>query len=225
MVVFNHIPRTGGTFLIEKLRGTHFGSGPVIGFGERGPLVRRLLCNREYRPEMLIYHTSGKRFEREFRRRPNDFVFTLLRNRVDMVYSNFAYMSARITRGDKLPGWTAAQQSALGTTIEEHVDRVLTMGGPDWEYPSDLDSYDFVGITEEMSLSLRALNEVFGTNILNDAPINSVSCEKMYRRGDLEEKFAEQMRLFERARAQLRSRCRAGEHAKLWGGRHFGVRV
>jgi len=205
MVVFNHIPRTGGTFLVEKLRGTRFGSGPVVDFRDQGPFVRRLLCNREYRPEMLIYHTSGKRFEREFRRRAGDFVFTLLRNRVDMVYSNFAYMSARIRRGDELPGWTTAQRSFFGRTMEEHVDRVLATGGPDWEYPSDLEAYDFVGITEEMSLSLCVLNEVFGTNILNDAPINSVLCEKMYRRRDLEEKFAEQMRLFRRAQALLRN--------------------
>jgi hypothetical protein len=206
MVVFNHIPRTGGTFLVEKLRGTHFGCGPMIDFGDRGPFVRRLLCNREYRPEMLIYHTSGKRFEHEFKRRPGDFVFTLLRNRVDMVYSNFAYMSARIRRGDALPGWTAQQRSNFGRTMEEHVDRVLAMRGPDWEYPSDLDPYDFVGMTEEMGLSLRVLNEVFGTNILNSAPVNSVPCEKLYRRRDLEDKFAEQMRLFQRARELLRSR-------------------
>jgi len=177
----------------------------MIDFRDQGAFVRRILCNREYRPEMLIYHTSGQRFEREFQRRPDDFVFTLLRNRVDMVYSNFAYMNARISRGDKLPGWTAAQRSVFGKTLEEHVDRVLATGGPDWEYPSDLDAYDFVGITEEMNLSLRVLNEVFGTNILNDGPINSVQCEKMYRRQDLEDKFADQMRLFRRAQALLRS--------------------
>jgi hypothetical protein len=208
VIVFHHIPRTGGTFLIEKLRQTSLGCGPTIEFSAPSRFVPRVLCNQEYRPVMLIYHTSGKRFERDFHRRPGDFVFTFLRNRVDMVYSNFAYMRMRIRRGDKLNGWTDSQHRYFERSIEEHVDGLLAADEPDSEYPCDLKGYDFVGITEEMSLSLRVLNKLSGTALVNDEPINSVSSEKMYRRQDLEHKFAEQMELFRRARALLQNRAK-----------------
>src|SRR5882762_3420906 len=137
MIIFNHIPRTGGTFLIEKLRQSKFGLGPTITFNAQGTHVPRLLTDDEYRPTMLIYHVAGSKFERTFHRRSGDFVFTFLRNRVDMVYSNFTYMQERIKRGDSLPGWTATDRRYFERSIEDHVDTVLTSHTPDVEYPTD----------------------------------------------------------------------------------------
>lgn len=206
MIVFNHIPRTGGTFLIEKLRKTPFGSGPTVDFAQPNRFVPRLLCDADYRPSMLIYHASGTKFVRAFRRRRGDVVFTFLRNRVDMVYSNFAYMKARIARGDDLPGWGHAQRAYFDRTLEQHIDGILKTSTADTEYPADLSAYDFVGITEEMNLSLRILNQFLGVTIVNDGAINSVPGEKLYRRMELERRFAPQTAIYSHARTLLRSK-------------------
>ena len=107
MFVFNHIPRTGGTFLLTKLRATERYGGPEVSFGP--PVAPRVCFSRSYRPEMLVYHCGGLAFSQRYRRQPGEFTFTLLRDRVDMTYSNFAYMKNRISRGDRIPHWTEAQ--------------------------------------------------------------------------------------------------------------------
>jgi hypothetical protein len=205
MIIFNHIPRTAGTFLIKKLRATDLVSGPRIRFGAPLKWIPEILCNADYRPVMLVYHTSGAEFARTYERRPGDFVFTFLRNRIDMAYSNFAYMKRRIERGDELGDWTDIQRQYFCRTIEEHIDTILNYHEPDKEYPSDLAIYDFVGITERMNLSLSALSRILQTSLSNDELVNSVPSEKTYRRGELKEKFAAQQDLYRRAEAALLS--------------------
>ena len=154
---------------------------------------------------LLSYHTSGSEFARVFRRRAGDFVFTFLRNRVDMVYSNFAYTKARIERGDRFPGWTEHQYRHFRGSLEDHIDTFLSEDASDGAYPPDLSLYDFVGITEEMDRSLMVLNRVLGTRIANCGTINSFPCEKTYRRNELERKLARQLETYRGAREQLLS--------------------
>ncbi len=100
MVILNHIPRTAGTFLLAQLRQAPLANGyrTIQPFRRMTP---RIYLDHESRPSLLVYHTSGTEFARHFKRRKGDWVFTFLRNRVDMLYSNFAYMKQRVERGDR----------------------------------------------------------------------------------------------------------------------------
>lgn len=203
MVVFNHIPRTSGTFILQKLRTSGFAGGVRIDFNLPEKWIPEIYCDIYFRPVMMRYHVRGKEFGRVHIRRPGDFVFTFLRNRVDMAYSNFAFMKMRVVRGDCFPNWNYEQYSYYRQTVQEHVDVLLRSGEPDDTYPTNLAIYDFIGITEEMDRSLEVLNRVLGTQIVNDCLINAVPCEKTYRRRELEQKFGRELRMYELARAKL----------------------
>ena len=203
MLIFNHIPRTAGTFLQQEIRQSGFAAGPRVHLGRPEKWAPDILCGASYRPVMLIYHVCGGQFARVYRREPGDFAFTFLRNRVDMIYSNFAYMKARVERGDEPRDWSAAQVNRFRGTINEHVDELLRLQPADQEYPPDLALYDFVGITEEMDRSLRVFNSITGTSLRNTGVVNSATCEKNHRRDELERWLAPQMELFHCARARL----------------------
>lgn len=202
MIIFNHIPRTAGTFVIEKIRASGLCDGPRIDLGRPAKWIPTIHCDRAYRPRMLTYHCSGIEFANVYARHPGDFTFTFLRNRVDMVYSNFAYMKARVERGDRFRGWPVQRYDYFRRTVREHVDNVLR-GGDDEAYPTDLAVYDFVGVAEDMDRSLAVLDKVLGTALRNDERVNCVPSEKTYRRIELERRFAPQLEMYERARERL----------------------
>jgi hypothetical protein len=202
MIVFNHIPRTAGTFIVEKIRASGLCDGPRIDLRRREKWIPTMHCDRFYRPRMLTYHCSGIEFGNAYQRHPGDFTFTFLRNRVDMIYSNFAYMSVRVRRGDRFSGWPAQRYEYYRGSVRQHVDNVLR-GKEDDTYPSDLTLYDFIGVTEDMDRSLNVLNKVLGTALSNDQHINCVASEKTYRRAELETKFAAQIEIHARAREIL----------------------
>jgi hypothetical protein len=152
-----------------------------------------------------VYHVGGIEFGAVYRRRPSDFVFTFLRDGVDIVYSNFAYMKARVKAGDHIPRVTPEQRSHFRDTLEKHVDNVLRASSPDNSFPQNLDLYDFVGIAEEMTASLEVLTRVLRTRLENDRLINSVPSDKTYRRAELRELYAPQTALYELARKRLLS--------------------
>ena len=203
MLVFHHIPRTGGTFLNETLRRSAFAGGPKIHLATGEKWVPDIYLDRVFRPVMSTYHTSGAEFSRVFDRRPGDYVFTFLRDRVDMVYSNYHYMRARVLRGDLLEPWAAGADAHFRRPLEEHVDALLASTSPDGEYPPSLELYDFVGITEEMSRSLAVLSRVLGCPLPNERVINSVPGPKEYRRAELEAKYRRERELYEEARRRL----------------------
>jgi hypothetical protein len=203
VLVFHHIPRTGGTFLNETLRNSALAGGPKIHLATDRKWVPDIYLDREFRPVLLTYHTSGAEFARVWRRRPGDYAFTFLRDRVDMVYSNYHYMRARVVRGDRFEPWAAGANEAFGRSLEEHVDSLLAAAAPDHEYPPDLGLYDFVGITEEMTRSLAALGRAIGAELRNDRVVNSVPGPKEYRRAELAAKYARERELYRLARERL----------------------
>ena len=206
MIVFNHIPRTAGTFIVEKIRASGLCDGPRIDLGRPQKWIPTIHCDRACRPRMLTYHCSGTEFANAYQRHAGDFAFTFLRNRVDMVYSNFAYMKARVERGDRFPGWSLRQYDHYRASARHHVDNILQSRQEDL-YPADLDPYDFVGIAEDMERSLNVLNKVLGTSLRNDKRVNCVPSDKTYRRDELEAKFAPQLALYAAARERLLSRA------------------
>jgi hypothetical protein len=195
VLVFHHIPRTGGTFLGQTIKASPFAGGPMVHLGANQKWVPDLYLDRVFRPVMLCYHCSGAEFAHVFDRRPGDFVFTFLRDRVDMVYSNYAYMRRRVDRGDALQPWATGAHEHFARPLEEHVDALLASEAPDHEYPPRLDLYDFVGVTERMTDSLAVLSRVLGTPLPNDRFLNHVPVEKVYRRADLERKYARERAL------------------------------
>ena len=202
MIIFNHVPRTAGTFIVEKIRESGFCDGPRIDLRRSEKWIPTFHCDRTYRPRMLTYHCSGIEFANHYQRDPGDFAFTFLRNRVDMIYSNFAYMSVRVRRGDRFPGWSQQRYDYYRGGMRQHVDNVLRSKQDD-TYPTDLTCYDFVGIAEDMDRSLNVLSKVLGITLSNDKRVNCVGSEKTYRREELESKFAVQLKMHARARKIL----------------------
>jgi len=210
MIVFNHIPRTAGTFIIEKLRASGLCDGPRIDLRRAAKWVPSMHCDRAYRPRMLTYHCSGAEFAAHYRRLAGDFTFTFLRDRVDMVYSNFAYMKARVQRGDRFRGWPEERYRYYRESVAQHVDNVMR-GRHEDAYPADLAIYDFVGIAEDMDRSLAVLGQALGVALENDRRINCVASDKTYRRADLESRFGPQREMHARARRALHD----GSYASL----------
>lgn len=200
MIVLHHLPRTGGTFLRDQLR-IHVAPGPEISFGA-SRLTPRLMCDAYYRPRVLVYHCSGAEFRTAYRREDGDFVITFVRDPVDLVYSNFAYMQRRLLRGDvalsERREWAYYERS-----MHAHVDDVISGAvGVDWLH-RDLDGFDFVGVTERMPESIAALNAALGTSLAAGPPLNGARGDRTYRRAELAKVLARPRRLYQAALDRL----------------------
>jgi hypothetical protein len=132
-------------------------------------------------------------------------VFTFVRNRTDMCYSNHAYMRRRIQAGKAPSGWSAQSLARFNRPIEAHIDEILATSSPKRELPFSLDVYHFVGVTEWMEESLLRLSERIGAALGANPDRNAVPTEKVYRRGELDVCFAPEHRIYALACARLSS--------------------
>jgi hypothetical protein len=200
MIVLHHMPRTGGTFLRKQLR-LHLAPGPEISFGA-GRLTPRLLCDVNYRPRVMVYHCSGPEFRAVYRREDGDFTVTFVRDPVELVYSNFAYMQSRLQQGDA-PSARSSEWAYYARSMEAHVDDVIEGSVTAGWIETDLDCFDFVGVVEEMPKSIAALNAALGTSLATGPPLNQIQGERSYRRAELASVLAGQRRTYDAALERL----------------------
>ena len=202
MIVLHHLPRTGGTFLRNQLH-THVAPGPQVSFG-LGRLVPSLMCDADYRPRVLVYHCSGPEFRTAYRREDGDFTVTFVRDPVDLVYSNFAYMQRRLLHGAAgvaaRPEW-AYYMRGLRAHVDDVINGIVTIN---WMHAS-LDVFDFVGVTERMPESIFALNSALGLSMAVGPALNQVGGDRSYRRTELAEALMPQRRLYQAALGRLGS--------------------
>lgn len=221
LIIYHHIPKAGGSFIIKKLADIFnscrfsFQDAELAGFEEiKKGLYARLgrSGTRRFLESINWDNHEGKGIEfvtshdmfdpRHFQKRDEDFYFTFMRHPVDRCYSSIYYMK-RVTKTSLLPEYKRVKET-WGLPLDVLIDRLLQQPFESRYDPQSLAKLDFVGVTEEMDRSLKVLNGVLGTRIKNDERINANEGEDYsYRRDELERHFREEIKIYDDYREKL----------------------
>ena len=174
-LLFHHIPKTGGTFVIRSLEGSGL-SHQRIFFWKSVPDPGDF--------ELFSSHHAlhpGK-CRRNFE---NPFWFTWLRNPVDVFYSAFHYYREKFPEEliAKTPPLLRTQITKIkaAESLAQYAETVRSPYPCGW-YPVNLDVFDFIGTAETIEKSLERLSERIGIRLkVATAEINRGSYDRSER--------------------------------------------
>lgn len=195
MIVFDHLRKTGGTFLKWELArrlnyAWFYASGVRYDFAVDPRRGLQFICGHDRFGDMESDEST--------------FLFTFLRHPVDVVYSAANAHHRNLVRDGK----TGEPRERF---VERRVAAILddeSSLGWTWRTKAhwrrlDLERYDFVGIQEEMATSLERLNRLLGLDLADRGRRNRSGGAHSHRRDELCAHFAAEIELWRQARRRL----------------------
>lgn len=163
-------------------------------------------------------------------KRPQDFLFTFIRHPIDRFFSGYYHAHRHLIEGTEM--MQDASRSVIYRkrypemvrlfqgSVENYVRTFLDAGGQIrfernglvygpieelFQFPPDLDQFDFIGVVERMAPSLAHLNQRLGLKLVDDGPINSGPTGPRPRWGEaeLQRFFAREIEIFDFYKSRL----------------------
>ena len=201
MIVFDHLRKTGGTFLKwEFARRLNYAwfypSGVRHDFSVQPRRGLQFICGHDRFSDL---ESDG-----------STFFFTFLRNPVDVVYSAANAHHRNLLRDGKT---SEPRERFVERRVAAILDDEASLG---WTWRTkaqwsklDLERYDFVGVQEEMETSLAQLGRAVGLDLANRGRRNQSGGRHTHRRAELSAFFAAEIELWREARRRLLSAATA----------------
>lgn len=198
LIVFHHIPKSGGTSVVNSLK--HRFPHHRVTFNETEGRVWG--NNGLFSSHHAFRDYSG----------PGLFI-TWIRNPVDMFYSAWRYYTQSGRPHPQYQPEKTAQfikDKLRGChTIREYVDRCLADDDPAM-FPRGLfdlhwDRFDFVGVTEEMDQSMKRLGDLSGARF-KPRHVNKTGSDNSYRRDEVANMLEREVAIYEGQRAHIEGR-------------------
>lgn len=215
MIVFDHLRKTGGTFLkwefARRLNYAFFyPSGVRYDFGVQPRRGLQFICGHDQWGEL---ESDGATF-----------FFTFLRHPVDVVYSAASAHHRNLVRSGKT-------REPRERFVARRVAAILAgEASLNWTWRTkaqwrrlDLARYDFVGVQEEMAASLEQLNRALGLDLGRGERRNRSGGRRDHRRDELSALFATEIELWRRARRRLLAGARPPPRYDLASGRKLAA--
>jgi len=196
MIIFHHIPRTGGIFIERQIR-------KIIKPHRR---VQDIIYSNDKYERLSVGFFSGHCNFGRLNIQKNDFVFSFFRDPIDRLHSLYNHMSKNLLPNKRYSTWFSdvILFNLFSNDWRHFVDYYLSHNGigilSDGRRICDEVSiggyanykiYDFVGITEKMTESLDILGKKLNIKLNNGQKINSCEYEKDDYREDELRKFLE----------------------------------
>ena len=213
-IFYHHAMKCAGTSILLQMRlffnfQLGYGRNKIYYDGHiehRYPRVSPLVIDKRYPEEGVLFYACHESYSplHFIKDNSSDFWFTIIRNPVDVFYSYFNYVSVE-------KGWHKPWDCS---SIEELIDKILDEEIPYSEPPMkpedfySLDSFDFVGIAENMKKTCEFLNKELGISISYDRAENKAknyATSKLYRIEELKKYLAEPIKQYDLYKKKLES--------------------